>query len=195
VTNSGQAVTASLMLSAFGQAVASSGSSSSPYQYGATSGYRTEGDAGLTLVGCRFYDPQFGCFLTRDTELDQLPYAYCDGDPVNCTDPDGHKVVFDPVKFVPSNGVTLSVSFHSGTSFSGMTSLSGITTGQLNSTTTTSSLFGGTLNTTFHTGQGPTTFSGSYFHQIYGPIGFMDTFGTGNRNRLFLNLYNRNIEL
>ena len=91
VTNSSQAVTASLTLSAFGQTVVSTGSSSSAYGFGATSGYRTEGDAGLTLVGCRFYDAQVGRFITRDTYLDQAPYAYCDGDPVNAVDPDGHE--------------------------------------------------------------------------------------------------------
>ena len=90
VTSSTGSVTASLTLSAFGQAVASSGSSTSAYQYGATSGYRTEGDAGLMLVGCRFYDAQVGRFITRDTYLNQKPYAYCDGDPVNATDPSGH---------------------------------------------------------------------------------------------------------
>ena len=70
--------------------MASTGSSTSAYQFGATSGYRTEGDAGLTLVGCRFYDAQVGRFITRDTYLDQAPYAYCDGDPVNAVDPSGH---------------------------------------------------------------------------------------------------------
>ena len=70
--------------------MASSGSSTSAYQFGATSGYRSEGDAGLTLVGCRFYDAQVGRFITRDTHLDQAPYAYCDGDPVNATDPSGN---------------------------------------------------------------------------------------------------------
>ncbi len=62
----------------------------SAYQYGATSGYRTQGDAGLTLVGCRYYDAQVGRFITRDTYQDQKPYAYCDGDPVNQVDPTGH---------------------------------------------------------------------------------------------------------
>ena len=76
--------------SAFGQTVASTGSSTSAYQFGATSGYRAEGDAGLTLVGCRFYDAQVGRFISRDTYLNQKPYAYCDGDPVNVTDPSGH---------------------------------------------------------------------------------------------------------
>jgi len=90
VTNGSGAVTASLTLSAFGQTVASTGSGTSAYQFGATSGYRTEGDAGLTLVGCRFYDAQVGQFITRDTYLDQAPYAYCDGDPINAVDPSGH---------------------------------------------------------------------------------------------------------
>ncbi len=90
VTSSSQAVTASLTLSAFGQTVASTGSSTSAYQFGATSGYRMEGDAGLTLVGCRFYDAQVGRFITRDTYLDQKPYAYWEGDPVNHLDPTGH---------------------------------------------------------------------------------------------------------
>ena len=90
VTSSSQSVTASLTLSAFGQTVASSGSSTSAYQFEATSGYRTEGNAGLTLVGCRFYDAQVGRFITRDTDLNQKPYAYCNGDQVNATDPSGH---------------------------------------------------------------------------------------------------------
>ena len=83
-------MTATLTLSAFGQAVASTGSSTSAYGFGATSGYRTEGDVGLTLVGCRFYDAQVGRFISRDTYLNQKPYAYCDGDPVNALDPSGH---------------------------------------------------------------------------------------------------------
>ena len=93
MTNASQAVTASLTLSAFGQTVASTGSSTSAYGFGATSGYRTEGEAGLTLVGCRFYDAQVGRFITRDTVLTEKPYAYCDGDPVNGVDPSGHWVV------------------------------------------------------------------------------------------------------
>ena len=68
----------------------------STYGWGAGSGYRTDGfgptgGAALQKVGARYYDPEFGCFLTRDTDLGQKPYVYCDGDPVNCTDPSGHK--------------------------------------------------------------------------------------------------------
>ena len=90
VTNSSGAVQGALTLSAFGQTITSSGSSTSAYQWGAMSGYRSEGDVGLTLVGCRFYDAQVGRFITRDTYLDQKPYTYCDGDPANEVDPSGH---------------------------------------------------------------------------------------------------------
>lgn len=79
----------------FGLTVAQSGSSANPYLSNAGSGYRSDGDgpadaAPLQKVGARYYDPQFGCFLTRDTDLSQKPYAYCAGDPVNFVDPTGH---------------------------------------------------------------------------------------------------------
>jgi hypothetical protein len=44
-------------------------------------------------VGARYYDPQVGLFITRDTHLDQKPYLYCEHDPVNCLDPSGHIVL------------------------------------------------------------------------------------------------------
>ena len=89
-------MTATTVTEGFGQTVGGSGSTASPYGYNASSGYRSDGDgatysAPLMKVGARYYDPEFGVFLTRDTELDQKPYAYCDGDPINCTDPSGHQ--------------------------------------------------------------------------------------------------------
>ena len=90
VTDSSQTVTGTLTSEAFGQTVASTGSSSNPYMFAATSGYRNDGDAGLSHVGARYYDAQVGRFITRDTYLDQKPYAYCEHDPVNATDPSGH---------------------------------------------------------------------------------------------------------
>ena len=94
-TNSSQSVTSTLTPDAFGNAVATTGSTGSSYQFGATSGYRNDGDAGLLKVGCRYYDPQVGAFTTRDTYLDQKPYLYCEHDPVNATDPSGHKISAD----------------------------------------------------------------------------------------------------
>ena len=91
VTNSSQTVTGTLTLDGFGNQVASTGSSSNPYMYAATSRYRNDGDAGLTHVGARYYDGQVGRFISRDTELDEHSYLYCDHDPVNYTDADGHQ--------------------------------------------------------------------------------------------------------
>ncbi|HZP80499.1 MAG TPA: RHS repeat-associated core domain-containing protein, partial [Chthonomonadaceae bacterium] len=90
VTNSSQTVTGTLTLDGFGQTVTSTGSSTDPYMFGATSGYRTEGDVGLMKVGTRYYDAQVGRFITRDTVLSQQPYLYCNHDPVNWVDPSGH---------------------------------------------------------------------------------------------------------
>src|SRR5690242_16118178 len=78
----------------FGQKLGGSGSTS-PYLWSGTAGYRTDGDGNsqdstYVKVGARYYDALFGHFITRDTELDQAPYAYCDGDPVNAVDPSGH---------------------------------------------------------------------------------------------------------
>jgi RHS repeat-associated protein len=94
-----------LLQDAFGNAVASTGSSSSPYMYNANSGYRDEGDAGLVHVGARYYDKQVGRFITRDTELDEHPYLYCEHDPANYNDPSGHSQDPNEVKpWIPKAG-------------------------------------------------------------------------------------------
>ncbi len=90
VTNGSQTVTGTINYDSFGNTAGSTGSSTSAYLYGATSGYRTEGDAGLSHVGARYYDAQVGRFITRDTVLSEHFYLYCDHDPVNYTDPSGH---------------------------------------------------------------------------------------------------------
>jgi len=102
VTSSTQTVTGTLTLDGFGNQVASTGSSTNPYMFAATSGYRNDGDAGLTHVGARYYDAQVGRFTTRDTELDQHPYLYCDHDPINGVDPSGHETVI-------INGITYNI--------------------------------------------------------------------------------------
>jgi len=90
-----QNVLSSSAYTAFGQPLAIGGSTGNHSQWGAGSGYRSDGfgpaDAlPLTKVGARYYDPEFGGFLSRDTDLSQSPYAYCNGDPVNFSDPTGH---------------------------------------------------------------------------------------------------------
>ena len=80
---------------AFGRTIATTGGTASPFGYHGSEGYRQEGEGPqggepYQKVGARYYDATFGRFITRDTELSQAPYAYCDGDPVNCSDPTGH---------------------------------------------------------------------------------------------------------
>jgi hypothetical protein len=74
-TSSAQAVTFTETPDAFGNTVATTGSTASSYGFAGTFGYRTDGDAGLMKVGARYYDPpiralrQVGSFKTRDTDL------------------------------------------------------------------------------------------------------------------------------
>ena len=81
---------------AFGRSIGGTGATANPFGgFHGSEGYRSDGDGPQGLepyqkVGARYYDATFGRFITRDTELDQAPYAYCDGDPVNCSDPSGH---------------------------------------------------------------------------------------------------------
>jgi RHS repeat-associated protein len=90
VINSSQTVTATAITEGFGQTVATTGSTSNPYGFAGSSGYRTDGDAGLMHVGARYYDAQVGRFITRDTVLTEHAYLYCEHDPVNRIDRDGH---------------------------------------------------------------------------------------------------------
>ncbi len=96
-TNAAKTVTSSNAPNAFGVGAVTSGTASA-FSWNAKSGYRQDGVAPTGIssaysfqkVGDRYYDPTLMCFLTRDTELGQLPYTYCAGDPVNCVDPTGH---------------------------------------------------------------------------------------------------------
>ena len=96
--NSSGTATATQDFDAFGNTIASSGSTSSPYNFAAGWAYASlacpersrGGDAGLQHVGARYYDPQVGRFASRDSMLDQIPYAYCGHEPVDWVDPSGH---------------------------------------------------------------------------------------------------------
>jgi RHS repeat-associated protein len=93
VTNASQTVLGTISYDAFGHAIGITGSSTNPYLFAATWGYRNDGDAGLMHVGARYYDAQVGRFLTRDTVLSEHPYLYCEHEPVNHIDPDGHDLL------------------------------------------------------------------------------------------------------
>ncbi len=92
LTDAGQNATFGISYDGFGQIIGSAGAYHGlDYLFGATSGYVTHGDGGLMLMGARYYDPQVGRFTSRDTLLSEHPYVYCDADPVNFVDPDGHR--------------------------------------------------------------------------------------------------------
>jgi len=96
-TDGSRNVTSSNAPDAYGVA-SYTANTASAYLWNGGAGYRTENLAPLGLplnysfqkVGDRYYDPTLACFLTRDTELGEKPYAYCGGDPVNFSDPSGH---------------------------------------------------------------------------------------------------------
>ncbi|MDE2127280.1 MAG: RHS repeat-associated core domain-containing protein [Armatimonadetes bacterium] len=91
-TNSSGTATATQDFDAFGNTIASSGSTSSPYNFAGGWAYQSDGDAGLQHGGVRYYDPQVGRFASRDSMLDQIPYAYCGGEPNDYVDPGGHEI-------------------------------------------------------------------------------------------------------
>jgi len=122
-TDGSRNVTSSNAPNAYGVA-SYTANTASPFLWNGGAGYRTENLAplGLSLnysfqkVGDRYYDPTLGCFLTRDTYLNQKPYAYCDGDPVNFSDPTGHKKKKNPLKtIVATIGAALGILTGSGT--------------------------------------------------------------------------------
>ncbi len=188
-TNAGQQITSANRSDAFGVG-SFMGGTASAYSFQASSGYRQDGIAptGLSVgysyqkVGARYYDPTLGCFLTRDTDLSQSPYAYCDGDPVDGFDPSGHKVTFDP-SFKPSQGLSLTVTYSAG-SGSSTTTIRGIGTGA--TTVSSSGSFhvsagGGTLSGSYSYGPQPGNYSGNLSYKS-GPFSFMDSVGSGRRN-------------
>jgi RHS repeat-associated protein len=97
VTDGGQAVTGTQNYGAYGEVAGGTGSSASPYRYGATSGYRNDGDNGLLHIGARWYDPAIGRWISADPYLGEVVrplsrnrYLYCEADPQNHVDPTGY---------------------------------------------------------------------------------------------------------
>jgi len=58
-----------------------------PYKY---SGYYCDYESGMYYCQARYYSPELMRFINRDTYDLSNRYAYCDGDPVNNIDPNGH---------------------------------------------------------------------------------------------------------
>jgi RHS repeat-associated protein len=67
-----------------------------PVGFGGQSGYYTDPETGLLLLGHRYYDPGTGKFINRDPigyQGGANLYAFCGGNPVNEMDPEGTDAV------------------------------------------------------------------------------------------------------
>ena len=75
---------------AFGSSVSRFGSDPTAFAWNEESGYQSDGDSGLKLLGHRYYDSRTGRFISQDPAGDgDNWYAYADNDPMDETDPDG----------------------------------------------------------------------------------------------------------
>ena len=95
LTNGSDSITATDTMTAYGVGTNWTGTATNKYWYKGLPTYREDGDGPqggyfYTKVGARYYDSQFGRFITRDIDLNEKPYVYCDDDPVNYIDPTGH---------------------------------------------------------------------------------------------------------
>ncbi len=80
--------------SSWGGAREASSALPSPFGWGGAGGMQSEGETGLIYAQQRYYSPKLGRFLSRDPlgfSGGLHPYAYCDNDPHNRTDPDGRE--------------------------------------------------------------------------------------------------------
>lgn len=83
--------TDSLSYDAWGNQLSGSGGpTSTRFTFVGKDGYYSDPDTGLMKLGCRYYDPTIGRFITQDPDHDGLNwYAYADNNPVMKTDPTG----------------------------------------------------------------------------------------------------------
>jgi len=96
LTDASGNVVASYQYDAWGNIISQTGTmaSANPYRY---AGYRYDEATGLYYLMSRYYDAGVGRFISRDTfhGLENKPssqnqYIYCENDPSNKIDPDGH---------------------------------------------------------------------------------------------------------
>jgi len=88
--NSTQAATDGYNWDAFGTLMSRNGGNPTGYAWGEGSGYQSDNDTGLKLLGHRYYDARIGRFISQDPAGDgDNWYAYAGNDPVDEVDPDG----------------------------------------------------------------------------------------------------------
>ena len=96
LTKDGQAV-ASSSYNLYGASKASTDTTGNPFAYNG----EARDDTGLDYLRARYYDSQGGTFLTEDSypgedtdPLSQNRYSYVQNNPVNYTDPSGHRMIW-----------------------------------------------------------------------------------------------------
>ncbi|HLJ56536.1 MAG TPA: RHS repeat-associated core domain-containing protein, partial [Chthonomonadaceae bacterium] len=90
ITDASQSVTDAVLYDAFGMTVSRSGSTATPFGFVGAAQYQTDADSGLMLLGHRMYDASIGRFISSDPAQDgDNWYAYCGGNPLEGTDPEG----------------------------------------------------------------------------------------------------------
>ena len=90
LTDAQQTVTDTYTSEAFGNPLATTGTTVNPYKYGGGSGYYTDDDSDLTLLTFRYYDATLGRFITRDpASVGPNLYVYVSNNPLKYVDPTG----------------------------------------------------------------------------------------------------------
>jgi RHS repeat-associated protein len=91
--DSSQNVTDTYAYEAFGNVMASTGSTPNPYKYVGSLGYYATGSS-LQHLGARYYLPEVGRFMSQDPLGIGHPYSYCDSHPLVFVDPHGLESYF-----------------------------------------------------------------------------------------------------
>ncbi len=88
--NGSQAATDGYNWDAFGTLMSRNGGNPTAFAWGEGSGYQSDADTGLKLLGHRYYDSRVGRFLSQDPAgSGDNWYAYAGNDPVDNTNPTG----------------------------------------------------------------------------------------------------------
>ena len=99
LTDSAETVTDTYTYEAFGNRVATTGTTVNPYKYVGGSGYYTDDESDLTLLTFRYYDAALGRFITRDpASVGPNLYAYVSNNPLKYVDPTGLRGMTEPEK-------------------------------------------------------------------------------------------------
>ena len=88
MVDTNQNVTDTAIYESFGNLLARTGSTDTPFLFGGGAGYQTERDSGLMLLGHRFYDPGTGRFISKDPiGAGENWYTYASNNPTMSLDP------------------------------------------------------------------------------------------------------------